>query len=88
MAKPAFSPNRSTKCQTAERLAELFADPRLAERMGAAGREAVESRWSLERMVEGYQDLIAAVYRAKTSGARQRGAAAAPSDRREPAASV
>ena len=48
--------------QVVERLTELFTDPELAQRMGQAGRAAVVARWSLERMVEGYQDLIAEVY--------------------------
>ena len=48
-----------------QRLAELFADPELARRLGQAGRAAVVARWSLERMVEGYEQLIAEVYRGK-----------------------
>ena len=44
---------------------ELLQQPQLAARMGLAGRERVVQNWSLERMVEGYQDLIESIYTAK-----------------------
>lgn len=51
--------------QVIERLKQLFGNPALARRMGEQGREAVVARWSLERMVEGYQDLITDIYTRK-----------------------
>jgi glycosyltransferase involved in cell wall biosynthesis len=56
--------------QVADRLTQLFADPELARRLGQGGREAVLDRWSLERMVQGYENLIAEIYTRKctTSG--------------------
>jgi hypothetical protein len=45
--------------------------------MGRAGRERVIARWSVDRMVEGYQDLIAGIYAAKSGGVA-RGESAAP----------
>ncbi len=51
--------------QTANRLIELAGNPALARRLGRAGRAAVVERWSLEKMVEGYQNLIAEIYRRK-----------------------
>lgn len=50
---------------TADRLVELFLHPARARAFGAAGRQLVESRWSLEAMVEGYQSLIESSYRGK-----------------------
>ncbi|HVC94468.1 MAG TPA: glycosyltransferase [Pirellulales bacterium] len=49
----------------AERLAALLNDKALGRRLGQAGRRLVEANWSLERMVEGYQDLIHEIYCAK-----------------------
>jgi glycosyltransferase involved in cell wall biosynthesis len=57
--------------QVAARLGELFADPELALRLGRAGRAAVVARWSLQRMVEGYQQLVAEVYSGKCRPSRQ-----------------
>jgi glycosyltransferase involved in cell wall biosynthesis len=57
--------------QVAERLGELFADPELALRLGRAGRAAVVARWSLERMVQGYQQLLSEVYDRKCRLSRQ-----------------
>lgn len=48
-----------------ERVTELLSDHPLAERLGAAGREAVCARWSLEAMVTGYEDLLKSVYNQK-----------------------
>ncbi|HEV3005109.1 MAG TPA: glycosyltransferase [Pirellulales bacterium] len=52
----------------AERLAAVMSDPALAHRLGQAGRRLVLADWSLERMVEGYQDLIHEIYCAKAGG--------------------
>jgi glycosyltransferase involved in cell wall biosynthesis len=49
----------------ADRLAELLNDRALARRLGQAGRRLVVAEWSLDRMVEGYQDLIHEIYCAK-----------------------
>lgn len=51
--------------QLADRVGALLADRDLARRLGAAGREIVVREWSLERMVEGYQNLIAGIYASK-----------------------
>ncbi len=49
----------------AERIVELLRDRRRAATMGRAGRESVIARWSVERMVRGYEDLIAEIYASK-----------------------
>ena len=50
---------------------DLFRHPQLAAALGAAGRQHVVSTSSLERMVEGYEDLLSELYRSKT-GRRSR----------------
>ena len=40
------------------RVSELLLDPAKSQHLGAAGRRLVIENWSLERMVEGYEDLI------------------------------
>ncbi|MBN2022267.1 MAG: glycosyltransferase [Pirellulales bacterium] len=50
---------------------ELLAAPDRASAMGRAGRERVLSHWSVGRMVEGYQDLIAEIYQSKATRRRQ-----------------
>ncbi|MEA1951617.1 MAG: glycosyltransferase [Planctomycetota bacterium] len=47
---------------------ELLALPGQAQEMGRHAREQVISRWSIERMVEGYQDMIADIYTQKACG--------------------
>ncbi|HEX4132355.1 MAG TPA: glycosyltransferase [Pirellulales bacterium] len=49
----------------AERIAGLFDDPERAQAMGRVAREHVVARWSLEQMVQGYEDLIHRIYTAK-----------------------
>jgi len=49
----------------ARSLAELFADPRPAQRMGRAGQKRIASRWSLDHMVASYEDLITELHSAK-----------------------
>jgi glycosyltransferase involved in cell wall biosynthesis len=44
---------------------ELLSDRDKAREMGRAGREVVMQRWSLARMVEGYEQLITVIYDAK-----------------------
>lgn len=54
----------------AQRVNELFADPALARRFGASGRQTVIEQASLERMVEGYQNLLEGIYARKAAAPR------------------
>lgn len=72
-----FLTEAGNEAQVVDRLVELLRDRRLAEQMGAKGRQALETRWSLERMVEGYEDLICDVYRRKCFAGRQTAASVA-----------
>ena len=56
--------------QVADRLAELASDRERARRMGQAGRAVVVDHWSQERMIEGYERLIATIYRRKCHAGR------------------
>jgi glycosyltransferase involved in cell wall biosynthesis len=47
---------------------ELLCHPDRAAVLGRAGREQVIARWSVERMVKGYEDLIAGLYETKAGG--------------------
>jgi glycosyltransferase involved in cell wall biosynthesis len=49
----------------ADRVLELLADRARAAAMGRAGREHVIAHWSVEGMVQGYEDLITEIYGAK-----------------------
>jgi glycosyltransferase involved in cell wall biosynthesis len=51
--------------EIADRVAELLGNPERASAMGRAGREQVIANWSIDRTVEGYQDLIAGIYTSK-----------------------
>ncbi len=51
---------------------ELLSDRNRAAEMGRAGREQVIARWTVDRMVRGYEDLITNVYAAKTTPGRRR----------------
>ena len=51
--------------QIAARVLALFDRPLEARKLGAAGREQVVSRWSLQAMVDGYQTLISELYQAR-----------------------
>lgn len=51
----------------AERTVELFADARLAQSLGARGRRLVIERASVDRMVEGYQNLLEELFIEKAS---------------------
>ncbi len=55
----------------AQRVATLLADPPLARQFGLRGCQRVQSHFSIERMVEAYQDLLAGIYTAKRCGARK-----------------
>ncbi len=58
----------------ADRVTELLVDRERAAAFGRAGREEVLARWSIERMVEGYQDLLAGIYTAKAERPRRKAA--------------
>ncbi|HVA49343.1 MAG TPA: glycosyltransferase [Pirellulales bacterium] len=51
----------------AARVTELLNHSGLASRLGQAGRRTVVDRWSLERMVSGYEELIEGIYVRKRS---------------------
>jgi len=51
----------------AERVIELLGDGDRAAAMGREGRQQVIAHWSIDRTVEGYQELIAGIYAAKSS---------------------
>jgi glycosyltransferase involved in cell wall biosynthesis len=54
---------------TADAVMQLLSNPQMASEMGLAGRQLVRSAWSLETMVQGYENLIAALYNAKAVAA-------------------
>lgn len=56
--------------RVARHLVHLLRKPQLAQRMGQRGREAVVTGWSVERMVQGYETLIADLYAAKCRAGR------------------
>lgn len=47
---------------TGEHLSHLLSDQTLAARLGANGRSLVQEQWSLQSMVNGYQDLVEQLY--------------------------
>ncbi|MAT71431.1 MAG: glycosyl transferase family 1 [Planctomycetaceae bacterium] len=49
----------------------LLDEPQRRAEMGVAGRQLVESKWSLAGMIRGYEDLIAGIYEAKTQERRE-----------------
>ncbi len=55
----------------AARIIELMLNPLRASAMGRAARQRVVENYSLERMVEGYQELIERLYRAKCGRQRR-----------------
>lgn len=56
--------------QLADRLLRLLRDPETAAAMGRKGRQQVLDHWSVERMVRGYEDLVARLYERKVGGGR------------------
>ena len=64
--------------QLASRTLDILRDPDLARRFGRAARDKVSAQYSLERMVEGYQNLISDVYSRKCARHGARGSAACP----------
>jgi glycosyltransferase involved in cell wall biosynthesis len=55
----------------AAHVVELFRKLKLAAELGAAGRQHVVANWSLDRMVEGYEDLLCDLHRRKTAKNRR-----------------
>lgn len=51
--------------EMAARVTELLADPQTSRAMGRAGRQRVVADFSIERMVEGYEDLLTELYERK-----------------------
>jgi glycosyltransferase involved in cell wall biosynthesis len=51
-------------------LIKLLADPDLAHRLGTNGRQQVESRFSLDAMVHGYEELIEGILASKRQSMR------------------
>jgi glycosyltransferase involved in cell wall biosynthesis len=54
--------------QLAAHVVELLRNAQLARDLGVAGRREVIARWSLDRMVRGYEQLILEIYRRKGPG--------------------
>jgi glycosyltransferase involved in cell wall biosynthesis len=69
-----FLVSPGSAAEVAERVLELFRDPGRAAAMGQAGREHVLAHASVRRMVEGYEELIAGIYRAKAARKFQKAA--------------
>jgi glycosyltransferase involved in cell wall biosynthesis len=53
------------------RAVELFQNPTRAAAFGAAGRQLVVDRWSLEQMVRGYEILLEGLFELKRPNARR-----------------
>lgn len=51
----------------AEKVSILLADPARASEMGENGRAMVKARWSVDVMVNGYEDLITKIYESKVN---------------------
>jgi glycosyltransferase involved in cell wall biosynthesis len=56
----------------AERVTRLLCDSALRQSMGTAARRCVHERWSLDRMVTGYEQLIESVYTRKIKNGAMR----------------
>jgi glycosyltransferase involved in cell wall biosynthesis len=56
--------------QVSGRLHLLLSEPEQAQAMGRAGRDVVQARWSLNRMVSGYEELIEMLYDRKCLAAQ------------------
>ncbi len=75
-----FLTEPSDEAQVVSRIVQLLRDPTLAESIGQKGRETVTERWSLEQMVDGYQQLLSEIYDRKANQSR---ATALPNSTRE-----
>lgn len=49
----------------ADRVVELFGNRRLSAEMGLRGRQRVRDHWAVDRMVHGYEEMIAEIYQRK-----------------------
>ncbi|MCC7083578.1 MAG: glycosyltransferase [Pirellulales bacterium] len=49
----------------AKRVLEVFTNPGMAQRLGAAARQQMVQNWSIERTVSGYEELIERLYEKK-----------------------
>lgn len=52
-------------CDLADSLLTVFGQAELAAQLGAAGRQTVIDRWSLDAMVRGYEDLLCGIFAEK-----------------------
>jgi len=66
----------------ADRVVGLLGDPARAVAMGEAARREVVARWSVDRMVAGYHDLLEGIYMSKSAPAVSRPCLAAELARR------
>ncbi len=80
-----FLTEPGNEAQVAERLVQLLGNPSVAAQMGQGGRAAVAEHGSLERMVDGYEELLTEIYDRKanrgkraTVSAKKGGGVAAP----------
>jgi len=56
--------------QMSSRIEQLFRNPTLSRELGTAGRAHIAGHWSLDQMVDGYQDLIKSIYLGKAGSSR------------------
>lgn len=63
---------RTAENAMVRRVTELLADPNKAGEMGRAGRQRVVAGYSVERMVEGYENLLTELYERKPTDKRLR----------------
>jgi glycosyltransferase involved in cell wall biosynthesis len=52
----------------AQKTLALLENAELASAFGRAGREQIIAHWSVDRMVQGYMELLEGIYRSKSSG--------------------
>jgi glycosyltransferase involved in cell wall biosynthesis len=67
--KTGFLVNPGDAEQFSKRVLQLLREPLVCNSMGAAARESVVRRWSIEAMVQGYERLIESTYARKTAAA-------------------
>ena len=57
--------DKTAEHEMAARVTELLTDSERSRAMGRAGRQRVVAEFSVERMVEGYEDLLTELYERK-----------------------
>ncbi|MBT6154915.1 MAG: glycosyltransferase family 4 protein, partial [Planctomycetaceae bacterium] len=62
-----FLVEKTAEDEMAARVTALLADPQKSREMGNAGRQRVVADYSVERMVEGYEDLLTELHERKGS---------------------